>query len=220
MRSTAIKCASVKEKLARLVEYSAFPPEESAVYQHLSQCDICQHYWTDLQLNKKLRALDVPPMQPGFVNQAIATAVVRGSRLSLRKTSNLWAMAAVLLLGVTLGFFLGDRGSLFMLSEPLSAPVELVVDQTRPVNVIIDSDVDIGDAVIRIVLADNMEIDGYPDTQELSWTAELRKGKNLLTLPLRIRDTGVGYLEVAYSDGLSEHKVRVDVTGRQPALKS
>jgi hypothetical protein len=60
------------------------------------------------------------------------------------------------------------------------------------------------DAKISVLLSGDVEIDGYVDRHELTWTDDLEAGINQLTLPIRAIGEGGGQIVVRLSHPDSE----------------
>jgi hypothetical protein len=66
-------------------------------------------------------------------------------------------------------------------------------------NIAIEADRPLQDAQISILLSGDVEVDGYVDRRELSWTDDLEPGVNQLTLPIRAIGERGGQLVVSLS---------------------
>jgi hypothetical protein len=89
--------------------------------------------------------------------------------------------------------------------------------QSQTVRVLIDSADDRDSATITISLADNLELEGFPDDRVIEWETPLKRGKNLLPLPLRLMDGTESHLDVAFSHGQTRKKVRILVAVAEPS---
>ena len=72
--------------------------------------------------------------------------------------------------------------------------IAVAMNQAQTVSLIFDSHTDIQLAKLRIDLPDNMELDGYPGRRELTWQTSLKKGQNILDLPIMAIGVGQGEL--------------------------
>lgn len=185
------------------------------VRRHLDSCDLCRYYQSDKLLLRTLRGWHVEELADRQVNRLIRRGVSH-HRASPRFgiAGQGLAAAALLLTGVFMGFILADarfqsQPSNTVTSAVPSAPV-------KEVHLVIQSPEEMQDATIHISLGDNLAIDGYPGTRELSWQTSLVKGSNLLTLPLVMPESERSYLELSYSDGRTVHRKRVEFSVPEP----
>jgi hypothetical protein len=101
-------------------------------------------------------------------------------------------------------------------NEP-AARITLAPQQSKTVRVLIDSIANRDHATITIALADNLELEGFPEDRVIEWETSLKEGKNLLALPLRLKDGEASHFEVAFTDGSTRKQLRIDVTVDNPS---
>lgn len=213
-----MNCNQSQKILANVSRRGTVVLNNQPLRAHLTHCELCRQFLADQILQHNLTSIRVPPLRDEFVEMAIATAVATGDARSLHAHKH-WALAAVLLIGILMGTLLSSW--LQQPGHPNSAihPLALETDRVNRINVLIDSDKNLDDVTLSVVLADNIEIEGYPSLRELSWSAQLMQGKNLLTLPLILLDQNDGYVEVSYSDGRTVHYKRIEVVSGVDAYK-
>lgn len=219
MRVDDMKCREVHSKIDELFDTGReclFLDETAA--RHVEICDLCKQYYLDGYLKQEILALRVPEPRAGFVDSSITKAI----RANTGQKRNYWqfaSMAAVLMLGIFLGTVFSRHYYLDSQVVDTAQWIEIFDGQVKPVNLIIDSDQHVGRATIHLLLADNMELNGYPDTRELQWETELLPGKNLLTLPISLKDGKDSYFEVSYSMGDDVQRTRFNVRSRSGEQK-
>ena len=76
--------------------------------------------------------------------------------------------------------------------------------EVRPMNIAIEAKQALEGAEISILLSGDVEIDGFIDRNELSWTDDLEPGVNQLTLPVRAIGERGGQMVVRLSHPDSE----------------
>jgi len=76
--------------------------------------------------------------------------------------------------------------------------------ETRPMEIAIDVDRPLAGAKISVMLAGDVEVEGFGRLRELSWNDDLESGVNRLTLPLRAVGQDVGQVVVRLSHPDSE----------------
>lgn len=256
-----MNCSQVQQQLSAHYRAGAVPTETAtahadAVRRHVGSCELCQQFESDLILHAQLNSLQIPGPRAGFVDVALAAATSAAAPQN-RKTYSGWAVAATLLIGLSLGVLVSNTALQERqaadptpttlagaeppitdptvpgedltaelaqplqqhLHQPQTQPVALILNQAVPINVVIDSDAEQLGATITVSLADNVMLDGYPDNRELTWQADLKQGKNLLTLPLIINNTDAGHFDIAYQAGGQTHRVTVNLIATAPAAQ-
>lgn len=178
------------------------------------------------QLRKALRRLPVPEPRPGFVDRALRNAVdahsagqqPRHSR-GLRRLLTLWETWV----GVALGAAAAAAITVMVL-RPLdrsadTAPrIALTLNEARDVDVLIDSERDLEGAIIRIAVSGGVALNGFDDEHQLEWQTDLRRGSNLLSLPLVARSAGQAQLVAVIEHQGRIRQVTVNLTVHGPEV--
>ncbi len=168
-----------------------------------------------------LRHLPAPQPRPGFVDRALARATQRPQRHSVWPAflnhAETWAgVAAGALLAVAVCFAVWRAPT----TSP-SQPIKLAVNEVRQIEVLIDAERDLPDTDIRVAAVGGIELDGFDDQQQVNWRANLRRGPNLLSLPVVARNAGDGVLLAVVEHAGKRRSVTVNVRVRdQRGLKS
>jgi hypothetical protein len=213
-----MNCSQARDQMTASADLGSLVNTDWEFQTHLRVCEPCGHYFSDRLLEEKLSALVIPNPGIDFVDRAIGKAI-EANRVDRRRLFSGPALAAMLLLGLFLGLVLNNRFAVNTSPTVTHPPIALWLNQVKPVNVVIDSSDSVEDATISIVLAENIELEGYPGTREMSWKTPLLKGKNLLTLPLIMQNGSEGYMDVSYSAGNKVYKTRVPVNaGLEPPV--
>lgn len=145
------------------------------------------------KLRESLKAMPVPEPRAGFDDRVMAHATgrvstplaVRGAR---RVTATWWAALggalAASLVWAVLWFMQGGT--------PAQTRVNLALNESREVPLVIDSERDLTDATIRLYVSGSIALAGYEQQHEIEWLATLSRGANLLSLPVVAREPGEG----------------------------
>ena len=104
---------------------------------------------------------------------------------------------------LAVAFALGLLGSPGV-DAPQAAEFYVSTQEVRPMNIAIEADQLLQGAEISILLSGDVEIDGFGQRNELSWTDDLEPGVNQLTLPVRAIGERGGQMVVRLSHPDSE----------------
>jgi hypothetical protein len=175
---------------------------------HVDGCFACRRGYGDAgALRSALRTLSAPAVRLGFAEQALAraaTAPPKGRHAVLGM-----ALAASVVLG------LGVAAILFALrAEPMQTLV-LTSRQPQNVRLMFNADKALPDATLSLTLPGTVEIVGYGDRRELTWTTDLREGGNLLRLPLVAQGPAGGELvaRLTHGSGGKTFRLKIKVRG-------
>jgi hypothetical protein len=182
-----------------------------AFRKHLAVCELCRERYTDALLEAELGHDEGPEPREGFVDEAIGNAIAAGDKhrrwpLALAATVAAFGIALSILFGAT------REGA----SPGAALEVALAPQQEKLVRVLIDSVEDRDEATLTIELAENLELDGFPDTQVVRFNTGLRQGNNLLALPLTLTDASDSHFEVRLSYGSTRNRLQVRVNALDP----
>lgn len=174
---------------------------------HVDSCPACRRGYGDAgALHTALRTLSAPAVRQGFAEQALARAAAappKGRQAVLGM-----ALAASFMLG------LGVAAILFALRpEPMQTLV-LTARQPENVRLMFNAAKALPDATLSLTLPGTVEIVGYGERRELTWTTDLREGENLLRLPLVVRGATGGELVARVSSGASSRTFRLKIEVR------
>lgn len=176
-----------------------------ALLIHLRQCGDCREHAEDLRVVRLLRTMPAPEPEEGF-EQRVLAGVLPERRGESRSRVRGWqlATAASLLLAVL--------ASLPRWQQPMSPAPRTVA--ALPVSVSLDTPRTLQGATIRVSLPSNLVLEGYGDTRELQWQADLNAGSNRLTLPVRLREpaeTAEVLIRIEHGGAHREFRVPVQV---------
>lgn len=232
-----MKCSELRKALEQKAPEAALGAEQR---RHLQNCELCTQYLSDLNLRKRLATYPVPEVNPAFLQSAIARALASEQqdvpRATRYKLEWVFGLAASLVLALTLVLLRQDISDQLIgsggrataqlatnVSSHVSSNVSSVAETSsvnvteRQIRVMIYSKVDQPDAEIAIELPEGVELRGFAGRQTLRWHTHLRKGGNLLSLPLRLSGPG-GEVRVSsfFGDKLHQVNVAVDSQSASP----
>jgi hypothetical protein len=175
-------------------------------------------------LRRALRRLPAPQPSTAFVDAAFARATGHSAKVAPRSTGigdllrswHLW-------LGVALGSAVAATLTVTLLrpAAPVrgtAAPLAFEINETRNIDVLIDSERALKDASIRIVASGSVTLDGFQDEHMIDWRTDLEKGSNLLTLPIVARTRGPGQIVAVIEHEGRTRTVTIDLQVRNPGI--
>ena len=118
------------------------------------------------------------------------------------------------------GFGAAVAASLFALAfalgllapnEDVIAGFQIALNETRHMDIAIETDRELQEATITIILAGNVDLQGFPGQRELSWSENLEAGVNRLSLPLIATGMDGGQVVVRLNHPRSEQVFVIDL---------
>ena len=182
-----------------------------SIQVHLEHCPSCRRlHQHAVVLQAALRTLSAPASRPGFVDELLGRASrAAGAAQPPRRAVIGLALAATLVLGVSLGVFLATP------SAPAQT-VALTLERPETVRLMFNSAKPLQAATLSLALPENVELVGYGNRRELAWQTNLLEGGNLLQLALVAHGTVKGELVAGLSHGGSSKTFRLKIEIKRP----
>jgi hypothetical protein len=100
--------------------------------------------------------------------------------------------------------------------QPTPAPmgISLALNESRAIDVLIDSERELEGATIRIVATGSVVLDGFENERDIGWNARLERGSNVLSLPVVARSTGQGQLVAVIEHEGRTRRMTINLTVR------
>jgi hypothetical protein len=220
-----MKSEHVTDLLHDYVDGSLSPGSASKVTLHFESCPSCSKAFNELRaLRRSLSLWPAPSPRTGVLERMLNVAVrtpVASVPWWRRRIWNRAGLSAAAFLLLMLGFGLGLRtvhrelpGPQIMLA---AQPVELSPEGQTVGLIFRASDV-LQNASISVWLPDDVRIAGRPNVRHLSWQTDLKRGPNLLELPLFATGPRGGTLLVHLSRGSFVRTLEVPITIRLPKV--
>ncbi len=211
-----MNCAEIRHQIGteRLASGDSTQRVDPAIAAHLRECELCRHWQFDELLRHELGREDIPEPRPGFVDDLIQTAIRRGERRPAPKFAIAAAVAAA---AIALGLLV-DTSLQGTRSDDAAYQVAAAPNIAKFVEVVIDSGATRSDATLTIRLADNLELEGFPNERVISWQTQLTAGKNLLRLPVILKDANGSRFDVDLSYGSTQKAITVMVRANEPGV--
>jgi hypothetical protein len=172
-------------------------------------------------LRDALKGMPVPPPRPGFVDDVLAKA---GRRVQAREAQQSHALNPLARWEMWLGVLVGTAATVLVTVFVLgpneaampSANITMAVNESRNIDVLIDSDRTLDDATIKVAATGSVELEGLDDKREVQWQARLERGRNVLSLPVVARSTGEAQLVAVVEHAGKKRRVGVSLSVRRP----
>ena len=223
-------CQKTELELDRLLDRTLPSSLEEEMYAHLRQCPDCQIL---LEKESRLRLLlagqKTPPLREGFAKQAFSTAMIQNNNYSNPKATvikhrlggnrNFFAGFSYALATVAVVWF---GVSQFYTSKRVADPIQTVsmsIGEVKKVHLVFNSP-EAMDVTVAIKLPEYMELQGRSGISNMEWKTSLKKGKNIITLPVVAQQEKNGEIITRISSGNQGKifKVRLNVNPRRSPI--
>ena len=178
-----MSCNFDKASLRRLARGSLDAVERDGVLAHVDHCEECRAALRGARALAELGARETGTPPAGLFEAVVEKAVSQPARLP--RDNRFWMGAGVGSLAASLlavALFLGLSDS--RLPENSVPAFAVSIEEPRHMNLAFETDRALDGATITILLSGSVEIDGYGQSRELSWTENLDAGVNRLSLPV------------------------------------
>lgn len=183
-----MNCGQVDNLLQDFIDDELSTADHAAVVGHHRGCSVCADKYLDaLLVIDSLKNLEVPPASADFASRAIVAASRAGQRPFIRAPRRLAnaiaaSLAMLALVVVLMNLNTADEDN----------AVVLLGDEVKVIKVAIDSAYAIDGVKMTIDISQNLEISGYEDQKIISWSTDLKKGTNVIALPISAVALGEG----------------------------
>jgi hypothetical protein len=181
--------------------------ERRALEEHVDDCAQCGALLArEHRLQRALKARPVPEPGADILERALSNAAQR-SRQDRR--SRWWpaALGGALAAGFALWTAIGWLGQPAITSAPVTpvASVTMTLHETRTIQLVFASPVEMSDARLSLSLPPGVELAGRAGRREIRWKTSLQRGKNVLPLVLVVQGGSGGDLVARIEHG-NRHK--------------
>jgi len=190
---------------------------------HIEQCASCRDALREEQaLRQALRDIPVPEATPGFAARALRRAAAANAVAHHPHRNRTFAagFAAAFVAGIVLWFVTGIFGpeGEYGTSQPQLAQLSISLHETRRVKLAFNSPEDMERVRVSLVLPDHVELEGYPGRKQIAWYTDLRKGDNVLTLPLSALRSDEGVFTAEIGHGQTAQKIQINLNVERPGV--
>lgn len=191
-----MRCDQAQSLFDDLLDGSLTLPARETLQRHLAECSVCRAVHDRARsVQRALRSLPVEPLAPGFATRALRVARQAQADGARRPRT-----------GFAAGFATALAASLvvWLVAVPPSATgpsVAVARDQPQTINLVVNVPQDMPDAILAVHLPEATELAGYPGERQLLWQTSLRRGENLLALPVIVHGASAGELVATITHG-------------------
>ena len=200
-----MNCETVSENIKALAEGLLDHDERTACMNHIAVCEDCADALRGVRAMLVVRDQAAVPGSERVFNRVMSKSNFDPHEQASRRGFWLGAgfsgaiAASLLAVAFALGLLVNP-----VPDTPTAAEFYVSATEVRPMNIAIEAKQALEDAEISILLSGDVEIDGFIDRNELSWTDDLEPGVNQLTLPIRAIGERGGQMVVRLSHPDSE----------------
>ena len=217
-----MKSEHITDLLHDYVDAALSRADAEAVMRHLEACVQCSTELSELQaLTRSLAGVPAPSPRAGVLERMLRTAAHTAVapepwwRGSISRRAGLSAAAVLLLaVGFGLGLQTGHRNPAGPQIVLAAETIKLGRD-VQTIGLMLRATDMVQDARISVWLPDDVQIAGRPNVRHLSWRTDLKRGPNLLELPLLATGPHSGSLLVRLSQGSLVRTLEVPIVVRQ-----
>lgn len=201
-----MNCTEINNSIDDYLDDQLMQQDQLAFVQHIEHCTRCADRLKRCEtLMEGLKDISIPEPSLSF-EQRVLAEVHRQHKDSHRyrfATGFTSAVAASLAIWFTSTVFMSGT----MTDQPQA--IAVAMNEVQTVRLMFDSHEDIQQVRLSIVLPQNMQLEGYPGNRELSWQTSLRKGENILALPIMAVEYGQGEMVATLNYGDKVKVLRV-----------
>jgi hypothetical protein len=199
-----MNCEQVSGNITGLISGTLAPADLSECERHLAGCRECSEELAGVEALALLRARDTGAAPPELFDNMLdgldrAPEPRRNGRFWLGTAFGGAVAASLVAVALGLGWIGMPAGS-----ASDNAEFQVVLGESRNMALAIETDRPLQGATISIMLDGGIELEGYGERRELTWTSDLKAGVNRLSLPVVAVDGKGGRVVVRLSHPQSE----------------
>lgn len=218
-----MNCQQAQEQFDQLLDASLTVLDCERLQRHLTTCEHCSE---QLETLKVLRShlQRIPIEEAGTEFETRMLEALDHGRDSKQATSSWFpaAMGGAIAASILTWTLMTPGVVIPKAQEPSLAVVHniaLEVNRAESIRLAFNSPEAMQQVTVSIGLPAHLEIEGFPDQQQLTWKTDLVAGQNVLTLPLIARYSASGELVARISDANKSKVFRIKTiagTGTKP----
>lgn len=216
-----MKCQTTNLMLDEYLDGTLSVQARDELVHHLDSCQACQRDLAELEIMRgKLREMPVPPARENFASEAMAAAA--GSKASGVRTQPgfMHWFGAGFVGAMVAGLALWGLVTTFRPMPPTApkASFNVALYQPQKISLAFNAPADIKNVMVSIELPQQFEVVGHTGRRLLSWKTDLKKGRNILTLPVVAKGEGKGVMIARLSRNKETKTIQVLLATRKPGM--
>lgn len=216
-----MQCQNVKLMFDEYLDGTLTAQQRDELVRHFDTCPACQRDLAELEiLRLNLRDMPIEPARKNFAVEAIAAATGSDAPVTQNRTGFMhWfgaGFAGALVAGLVLWGVITSHAP--SIPQAPQAGFSISLYQPQKISLAFNSPADIRDVTVSIELPREFEVVGHEGRRLLSWKTNLKKGRNILTLPVVARGEGKGMMIARLSRNKQTKMLQVLLTTAKPGL--
>lgn len=205
-----MNCKMLLTELDDFLDDELKPAHHEQMRAHLSECDSCHQIWQqELQFRQALKEHVIPTPALGLEERAFAKIPrqTKQSHKSAFVAGFSGAMAASVMILIAAAMFFNP------VTQQQVPNITLTLHQSKKVKMVFDVPEMVADATFSLKVPSHIQIAGKSGLHQIEWQTALKKGKNLLSLPIVATAANTGELiaEIRYGDQVKTFRLKLDV---------
>ncbi len=205
-----MNCKIILTELHDFLDDELKPAQHEQMRAHLSECDSCHQAWQkELQFRQVLKEHTIPVPALGMEERAFAKV----PRKAERSHKNAFvagfsgAMAAGVMILIAAAMFFNP------VTQTTVPNITLTMHQSKKVQMVFDVPEMVANATFSLKVPSHIQIAGKSGLHQIEWQTALKKGKNLLSLPIVATAANSGELiaEIRYGDQVKTFRLKLDI---------
>ncbi len=192
-RMKNMNCTDIQNQLDSYLDNDLTANEHRLIDFHINNCSSCkQHLKEAMAVREALKSLPVIGALANFENRVFAEV----RKQHTQKTGG-GRFISGFATAIAASVFFWVVSTLFFAQQPLLSEQNIItvaINESRSVRLMFDAPSDIQQVTLSLELPENIELEGYPGKPQLSWNTSLKKGQNVLSLPINAIQAGKGEL--------------------------
>jgi len=214
-----MNCKIVLTQLDDFLDGELKPAQHDQVQSHLGDCDSCHQAWQqELQFHQLMKEHPVPSPAQGFEDRVFDKLPRKQTSSSNKKafmTGFGGAIAAGIMLIVAAALFIQP------VTEQSQIPnIQLTLHESKKINMVFDVPEMVADATFSMQVPEHINIAGREGLHQIEWKTALKKGKNLLSLPIvaKLAESGELVARIKYGDQEKVFRLKLDIHSIEQGL--
>ncbi len=188
--------------------------------QHLSKCELCQQYAQNHLLADNLKSIGRPEIPVALQQRIIANAHSQKNKPSLNGYWIKFGAAAMLVMTISLSFMMNDSARQIAMVAQVLSNIELEVGEVQSTKIRLSSPQSIKQAAMTVKLPTHLAISGYDGIKQLNWLTNLKRGNNLMVLPIQLLEPLDGIIQVEVEHQGVKKSFIINVRALEPTINT